>query len=412
MTSHARPADSQNHSISFAFITVFLDAMGIGVIIPVIPDLIQELSQTSISEAAIIGGYLSFIYALMQFLVGPTLGNLSDRFGRRPILLISLAALAIDYVIMGLAPTLLLLFIGRFIAGIAGATHATAFALTADLSTPDQRTKNFGLVSAAFGFGFIAGPIIGGLVAEFGTRAPFFAAAGLVFINLLYGLFVLPETLKAENRRPFEWKRSNPVGAFLQAMVIPGLVFFFLAFFIYQLAGNVYAAIWPYYTKEAFGFSSREIGFSLGIFGIFFALAQIFLIRFMLSKYKESTVAIIGIILEAVGMAGFLFIFEGWILFLYLPFSALGSVAAPAIQGLMSRRVGDDAQGELQGAISSILAVTTIFSPLLMTQLFAFFTQQGTGHYHPAGAFGVAAILTFLVLLPLRRGIASTKKVS
>lgn len=410
MTSQAHSLSSRTNSVSFAFITVFLDAMGIGVIIPVIPDLIQELTQTTISEAAILGGYLSFVYALMQFLLGPTLGNLSDRFGRRPILLISLAALAIDYVIMGFAPNLLILFIGRFIAGIAGATHATAFALTADLSLPDERTKNFGLVSAAFGFGFIAGPIIGGLVAEFGTRAPFFAAAGLVFINFLFGLLILPETLKVENRRSFEWKRSNPVGAFLQALVIPGLVLFFLAFFLYQLAGNVYAAIWPYYTKEAFDFSSKEIGLSLGIFGIFYALTQIFLIRFMLSRFRESSVAIIGIILEAVGMIGFLFIFEGWVLFLYLPFSALGSVAAPAIQGLMSRHVPDDAQGELQGAVSSILAITTIFSPLLMTQLFAFFTQTGTSHYHPAGAFGIAAIITFVVLIPLRHGISSISK--
>lgn len=410
MQSQVPHAGKYGHSVNFAFITVFLDAMGIGVIIPVIPDLIQELTDTSISEAAILGGYLSFVYALMQFLVGPTLGNLSDRFGRRPILLISLAALAIDYVIMGLAPGLLLLFIGRFIAGIAGATHATAFALTADLSSPDQRTRNFGLVSAAFGFGFIAGPIIGGMVGEFGTRAPFFAAAGLVMLNFFYGLLILPETLKPENRRPFEWKRSNPVGAFLQALVIPGLLLFFLAFFIYQLAGNIYPAIWPYYTKEAFGFTSREIGFSLGVFGIFFALAQIFLVRFLLAKMKESSVAIIGIILEALGMVGFLFIFESWILFLYLPFSTLGSIAAPAIQGLMSRRVPDDSQGELQGAVTSILAVTTILSPLIMTQLFAFFTQEGTAHYHPAGAFGIAAILTFTVLYPLRHAITSSAK--
>ena len=363
-----------------------------------------------ISQAAIYGGYLSFVYALMQFITGPTLGNLSDRFGRRPVLLVSLAALALDYFIMGFAPSLMLLFIGRFIAGIAGATHSTAFALTADVSAPEERTKNFGLVSAGFGFGFIAGPVIGGLVAEFGTRAPFFAAAGLVMLNFLYGLIILPETLPPEKRRTFEWKRSNPVGAVLQARLIPGMILFFIAFFIYNLAGHIYPAIWPYYTREAFDWGSREIGLSLGVFGAFYALVQIFLIRLMLKKFRESTVAIIGICLEAVGMIGLLFIFEGWILFLFLPITALGGVAAPAMQGLMTSRVSDDSQGELQGAIASIMAITTILSPLIMTQAFAFFTQADTAYYHPAGAFGVAAILTLLVLMPLRRAISTTSR--
>ena len=411
MTAPVSKAKAHSHSAYFAFTTVFLDAMGIGLILPVIPDLIRELTEATVREAAIYGGYLSFIYALMQFLTGPTLGNLSDRFGRRPILLISLGALAIDYVIMGLAPTLWLLFIGRLIAGIAGATHATAFALTADISTPEERTKNFGMVSAAFGFGFIAGPVIGGLVAEFGTRAPFFAAAGLVMLNFLYGLLILPETLPAEKRRPFEWKRSNPVGAFRQAAFIPGMILFFIAFFIYNLAGLIYPAIWPYYTIEAFDFSSREIGLSLGVFGLFYALVQMVLIRLMLKKFRESTLAIIGIILEALGMACLLFIFEGWIVFLFLPITALGGIAAPAMRGLMSSRVSDDAQGELQGATASIEAVTTILSPLIMTRLFAFFTVAGTSYYHPAGAFGIAAILTLTALIPLRRAIKTTSRI-
>ena len=410
MTTNEQASDSKTHLAYFAFITVFLDAMGIGIILPIMPDLIQELTDASLSQAAIYGGYLSFVYAFMQFLTGPTLGNLSDRYGRRPILLISLAALGLDYIIMGFSPTIWLLAIGRLIAGIAGATHSTAYAFIADISAPGERTKNFGFVSAAFGFGFIAGPVIGGLIAEFGTRAPFFAAAALVLLNFLYGLFILPETLPKEKRRPFSWRRSNPVGAFLQAMVIPGMLLFFAAFFVYNLAGHIYPAIWPYYTREAFEWGSREIGFSLGVFGLFYALVQIFLIRLMLAKFRESTVALIGVVLEALGMIGLLFIFEGWILFLFLPITALGGVAAPAMQGLMSSRVADDAQGELQGAISSIMAITTILSPLIMTQIFAFFTQQGTSYYHPAGAFGFAAILTLLVLFPLRKAIIGTSR--
>ncbi len=401
---------AQGHSARFAFITVFLDAMGIGIILPVMPDLIQELSSASISQAAIYGGYLSFVYALMQFLTGPTLGNLSDHFGRRPILLISLTALGIDYVIMGVAPSLWMLAVGRLIAGIAGATHATAFAVTADISDNSNRTRNFGLVGAGFGFGFIAGPVIGGLVAEFGTRAPFLAAAFLVLLNVLYGGLILPETLAKTNRRAFHWKRANPIGALQQASLIPGLIFFFAAFFLFHLATHVYSAIWPYYTREAFQWTSREIGLSLGAFGLSYALVQAFLIRWLLSFMSESRVVLIGILLETVALTGYLFIFQGWIIYLYLPFSALGGITAPAMQGLMTKDVSVDAQGELQGAIASITAITTILSPLLMTSLFAFFTVKGTAYYHPAGAFGVAAFLTILVLWPLRRAISITNQ--
>ncbi|WP_114008217.1 TCR/Tet family MFS transporter [Cohaesibacter intestini] len=408
MTNHATATPAHGHSARFAFITVFLDAMGIGIILPVMPDLIQELSSSSISQAAIYGGYLSFVYALMQFLTGPTLGNFSDRFGRRPILLISLAALGVDYVIMGFAPSLWLLAVGRLIAGIAGATHATAFAVTADISDNSNRTRNFGMVSAGFGFGFIAGPIIGGLVAEFGTRAPFFAAAFLVFLNFLYGAIIFPETLSEENRRAFSWRRANPLGALQQASLVPGLIFFLAAFFLFHLATHIYPAIWPYYTREAFQWTSREIGISLGIFGLFYALVQAFLIRWLLSFISESRVALLGILLETIALIGYLFIFQGWILYLFLPFSALGGITGPAMQGLMTKRVSDNAQGELQGAIASISAITTILSPLIMTWLFAFFTVQGTPYYHPAGAFGIAALLTLLVLWPLRRAISIT----
>lgn len=390
------------HATRFIFITMFLDAMGIGLIIPVMPDLITEVSASNLSQAAILGGYLSFIYAFMQFLAAPTIGNLSDRFGRRPVLLISLAALGIDYIIMGLAPTLTLLFIGRLIAGIAGATHATANAYVADVSPPEQRAQNFGLIGSAFGFGFVAGPVIGGFVAEMGTRAPFFCAAGLVLLNFVYGLIVLPETVRPEKRRAFSWKRANPVGAFLQAFRIPGMTWFFVALFLYQLAQHVYPSIWVYYTKEAFRWGNSEVGISLGVFGISYALVQGWLIRKFLARLSESRVALWGLLLNALGMASLLFVTEGWVIYILLPFTALGGLAAPAMNGVMSRCVAEDAQGELQGAIASIIGMTTILSPLMMTQLFSYFTADGAAYYLPAGVFGIAALITLAALIPLQ----------
>lgn len=398
---------SFSNASHFAFVTLFLDAMGIGLILPVIPDLIQEIADVDLSLAAIYGGYLSFVYAFMQFVCGPTLGNLSDRFGRRPVMLVSLLALGIDYVVMGFAPTLALLALGRFIAGIAGATHSTVFAYVADVSKPDDLTRNYGVVNAGFGFGFIAGPVIGGLLAEFGTRAPFFAAAALVLLNMLYGYLVLPESLPKEKRRSFSWKRANPVGAFLEALKIPGLVFFFAAFFLFNLSGWIYPSIWPYYTREAFDWSSREVGLSLGTFGLFHALTLIFVVPFLLKRMKEATIAFLGILFQATTMVCLLFITKGWILFVFLPISAIEGVAMPAMQSLMARDVDKNAQGELQGAIASILAVTTILSPLIMTQAFAFFTDPETSYYHPAGAFGVSALLALIALVPLRKAIAS-----
>lgn len=398
------------HAARFAFFTVFLDAMGIGLITPVIPDLLQELSKADLGQAAIIGGYLSFIYAFMQFLAAPTLGNLSDRFGRRPVLLISLATLSIDYVIMGLAPNLVFLFIGRLIAGIAGATHSTASAFIADISSPQNRTRNFGLLGAAFGIGFVAGPIIGGLIGEYGTRAPFYAAAFLVMLNFLYGLFLLPESLPKQHRRPFSWTRANPIGAFMQAFVIPGMMLFFITFFLFNLAQYIYPSIWPYYPKEAFNWSASDIGLSLGIYGLCHAIVQAGVIRLSLKYFQESTVVMLGILINAAAMFGLLFISQGWMIYAFLPLSALGGIAAPALQGIMSRRTSKQSQGELQGALSSIMGITTIISPLIMTQLFFFFTQKETGFYNPAGPFGVASLIIVIALIPFLAALKSDRK--
>lgn len=395
----------RKHAAFFVFVTVLIDAMGIGIIIPVMPDLLRELSDLPLAEAAVWGGVLSFVYALMQFAFGPTIGNLSDRFGRRPVLLISLAALAVDYVVMALAPTLWLLFIGRVVAGIAGATHSTANAYIADVSPPEKRAQNFGLIGAGFGLGFVIGPIIGGVVGEFGTRVPFFAAAALAFLNFLYGCLVLPESLAKENRRPFNWLRANPLGAAAQIKQFPTLVWLFLTVFLFSIAHFVYPAIWAFYAKEAHDWSNTEIGISLAVVGVGFALVQGWLIRPILARLGEAKTAVLGFLVSIVGLVALAFVQEGWMVYALLPIVALGAIVTPALTALMTNMIGNDVQGELQGALTSVSAVTLVISPLLMTQLFSLFTRADTPAYFPGAPFLAAALLMGLALAAFRFGL-------
>ena len=389
----------------FVFVTVLIDAMGIGIIIPVMPDLIRELTGLPLGAAALWGGYLSFVYALMQFVFGPTLGNLSDRFGRRPVLLVSLCALAVNYLVMGFAPTLWLLFAGRALAGIAGATYSTANAFMADISPPDRRAQNFGLIGAGFGVGFVAGPLIGGLAAELGTRAPFFVAAALAMINLAYGALVLPETLAPENHRRFDWRRANPLGATRQIASMPVIAWFFLAMFLFNLAHHSYPAVWSFYTKEAFAWTNTEIGLSLAIVGVSFAVAQGWLIRVVIPRTGEAPTACWGFVLSIAGLVGFGLATEGWMVYVIIPFTGLGALITPAMTALMSRRVPADAQGELQGALSGVLGVALIVSPVLMTQIFGHFTSAATPVYLPGAPFLAAAMLMALALVPFGFGV-------
>ena len=285
----------------------------------------------------------------MQFAAGPTLGNLSDRFGRRPVLLLSLFALAVDYLIMGFAPALWLLFVGRALAGIAGATYATANAFIADISPPHQRAQNFGLLGAGFGVGLVAGPLIGGLAGELGTRAPFFAAAALAFANLAYGALVLPESLAPESRRRFDWRRANPLGAARQIAAMPAVAWLFLAMFLFDLAHHVYPAIWSFYAKEAFAWSNAEVGLSLAFVGVCFAVTQGWLIRFILPRLGEAGTAFWGLVVSIAGLVCFGVITQGWMVYVLIFLTALGAVVTPAMTGLMSSRVPGNAQGELQG---------------------------------------------------------------
>lgn len=402
MTETSAPV--RRRATIFVFVTVVLDAMGIGIIIPVMPDLLRELSGLTIGQAALWGGYLSFSYALMQFLFSPAIGNLSDRYGRRPVLLISLFMLGIDYIVMALAPTLWILFVGRVLAGIAGATYSTCNAVIADITPKENRATAFGLVGAGFGVGFILGPALGGLMGELGTRAPFLAAAAVAFANFCYGWFVMPESLTPEKRRAFDWRRANPMGAFVQVAKVPMVAWFVLVTLMFGLAHHVYPSIWSFYTKEKFDWASWEIGLSLASVGICMAAVQGWLIRYIVPWLGEVRTVLLGIGAEVIALVGIGLATKGWILYLLMPAAALGNIVSPALTALMANRIPDDAQGELQGVISSAQSITVVLSPIMMTQLFGAFTAPGAP-YVPGAPFLAAGILMILALLPFWFGL-------
>ncbi len=397
------------HAPIFIFMTVFIDAMGIGLIMPVLPDLIEQLTNLTTSEAAIWGGYLSVVYASMQFIFSPTIGNLSDRFGRRPILLLSLAMLGINYLLMGLAGSIIILFIGRFLSGVAAATMATANAYMADISPPEKRIQNFGLLGAAFGMGFIVGPAIGGLIGELGVRAPFYAAAILSLLNCLYGFFVIPETLNEDRRRPFEWKRANPLGSFKQMAQMPKVFWFLITMFFFSLGHFVYPAVWNFFAKEAFDWGSSEIGLSLAAVGVCFAIVQGLLIRRILPKFGAVKTALIGFIASITSLSFMAFITDGWMAYALLPLTGFGALIAPAMNGIMSNMISENTQGELQGAVASINGISLVISPFIMTQLFSYFGNSEANIYFPGAPFLLAALLMTIALIPFYLGYSTSK---
>ncbi|TDT74173.1 DHA1 family tetracycline resistance protein-like MFS transporter [Litoreibacter halocynthiae] len=381
---------TRNLPIIFILITVLIDAMGIGLILPVMPQLIQDVGHTDISGAAVWGGTLSAVFAFMQFMFSPMIGSLSDRFGRRPVLLTSNAAMAFDYVLMALAGTIWLLLIGRIIGGITAATHATANAFMADVSPRDKKSQNFGLIGAAFGVGFVLGPVIGGLLAELGPRAPFWAAAILAGANFVLGYFVLPETVTPEKQRPFQWARANPVGGLKAVTALPGLGALLSVYFFYQIANMVYPAIWAYYTAASFGWSPGVIGASLAIYGVSMAITQAVLIRWVIAKLGEVKTVYWGLIYNACTLAMMAFISDGWVLLMLTPLAAFGAVVGPALQAVMSGRAADNQQGELLGVMSSINALGMIFAPLVFTRVFSYFTGEDALFFLPGAAFLLA----------------------
>lgn len=385
----------------FIIITMMLNSIGIGLILPVMPNLITELTGGTISSAALWGGVLATTYAVMQFFMGPTLGNLSDRFGRRPVLLISLVAMGLDYILLAFAGTIWWLFLGRLIAGITGATFSTASAYVADISSKDKRAANFGLIGAAFGVGFIVGPAIGGFLGELGPRAPFIAAAVVALGNAAFGYFALPETLALDKRRSFDWTRANPLGALMSIRKIPNLTSLVVVFLIFTVSHQVYPSIWSYYTIERFDFTPKMIGASLATFGFFMALVQGGLIRMIIPRLGEMRTAMWGLGLNFVIFIAAAMIDQVWMLFALMPFMTLGAVAGPALQGLMSRLVADDAQGELQGIFASVTGIALILSPISMTSIFRYFTAADAPVYVPGAPFLASSVLEILAMLLL-----------
>ena len=392
-------------AVGFIFITLLLDVIGLGIIIPVIPALIQELTGGSISEASRYGGWLIASYALVQFLCAPIVGALSDKYGRRPILLLSLLGFGLDYLVLAVAPTIGWLFLARIIAGVFGASFTTGAAYIADVSSAEKRAQNFGLLGAAFGLGFIIGPVTGGLLGEIGPRVPFYAAALVTFLNLIYGYFILPESLLKENRREFEWSRANPLGALFALKRYPSVAGLIGALTFIYLASHAIQGTWTYFSMEKFNWSESMVGYSLGLVGIMSALVQGLLIRIIIPKIGEYNTMITGIIFNICGCLLFSMASEGWMLLCFIIPYSLGGIAGPAIQGILSNQIPDNEQGQLQGALTSMMAATGIIGPLMMTSIFAYFTAENAPIYFPGAPFVTGAVLVSICLfLILRKG--------
>jgi DHA1 family tetracycline resistance protein-like MFS transporter len=397
-------SQSRTPALIFIFLTMLIDVIGFGLIIPVLPKLLAEMTGGDLSTASRWGGWLMFSYAVMQFLFSPIIGGLSDRFGRRPVILAALFAFGIDFIISGLAPSIWWFFLGRLLAGITGATFTSGMAYIADISPPEKRAQNFGLVGAAFGMGFIIGPLIGGVVSYYyGIRAPFFVAAGLALLNWLYGYFILPESLAPENRRPFDWKRANPIGSLLNLRRYPLILSLVASLVCIYVAGHANQSTWTYITMAKFGWDERMVGYSLAFVGFATGTVQGGLTRILIPKLGEQRSVYIGLGLYAVGFVLFAFATQGWMMFAFMvPFS-LGGLAGPSLQGIISGQVPPNEQGELQGALTSLISLTSIVGPLLMTNLFAHFTAPTTPIHFAGAPFLMGAVLSlFSMLLAIR----------
>jgi DHA1 family tetracycline resistance protein-like MFS transporter len=390
---------SNKTALLFIFVTILVDVIGIGIILPIIPDLIMELTGEGTAQAVIYGMWLTTAFAGMQFLFSPVLGEISDRYGRRPILLIALLGLSIDYLIHAWAPTITFLFIGRFLAGITGASFTVASAYIADISTPEKKAKNFGLIGAAFGLGFIIGPGIGGFFGELDIRLPFYIAAGLTFANFLFGYFFVPESLIPENRRPINPLKMIPGVSLISLRNYKGVLLLIFAFFLANLAGQALPSVWSYYGIERYDWSPQEIGISLMVVGVLVAIAQGFLVGVVVKKIGKQKTVIAGFLLWTVGMFLFSQASQPWMLYAFLIPYALGGVAGPTIQGIISNQVSEKEQGNLQGAITGLVSVTAILGQLIFSPVFYYFIRPETETYFPGAAYVLAALFLFIAFL-------------
>ncbi len=401
---------SKKAAIGFIFVTLLIDVMGWGLIIPVMADLISKLKGIPLNEASPYGGYLLTAFAATQFLFAPVIGNLSDRFGRRPVLLSSLLGFGIDYIILALAPAYGWLFIGRVIAGITGASFTTASAYIADVSDDTNRAKNFGMIGAAFGLGFVLGPALGALLSTWGIRAPFYAASVLCLLNCLYGYFILPESLSKENRRPFDWKRANPFGSlkFLTSHPeIGGLAF---SFFLIYLGAQSVQGNWNFFTQYRFGWSDKMVGISLAVVGVLVGGVQGGLTRVVNPKIGNEKSIYLGLLLYALGLVLFAFATQGWMMFVFLIPYCLGGLCGPALQSVISGHVPPNQQGELQGALTGLMSLTTVIGPVMMSQVFAYFTSGKAPFHFPGFHFLIGAVCMVLSVIITNRVLTREKK--
>ena len=391
--------DKRQAAIGFIFVTLLIDTMGFGLIIPVMPDLIKHLTGVTTNEASRYGAWLLTVYALTSFACSPIIGNLSDRFGRRPVLLSSLLGFGVDYCFLAFAPSYGWLFVGRVIAGITGASFTTATAYIADISTAENRAKNFGMVGAAFGLGFIIGPALGGLLSGWGIRAPFYAAAILCLFNSTYGFFFLPESLPKENRRAFDWKKANPLGSLRFLTRHPEIGGLALSFFLIYMAAQSIQGNWSFFTMYRFNWSEKMVGISLAVVGLLIALVQAVLTRVINPRIGNEKSIYLGLSLYTLGLVLFAFANQSWMMFAFLVPYCLGGIAGPSLQATVSGKVPSNEQGELQGALTSLMSLTTILGPLIMNNLFTYFTTTAPIHF-PGISFLLGAIfmLTSIII--------------
>lgn len=396
-----------NRALAFIFVTVLIDAIGFGVIVPVMPGLIVSLTGRSFAGAAEVSGLIMLMYAVTQFICGPVIGGLSDRFGRRPVLLASLLAFGLDYLVMAYAPTLTWLVVARFVAGVTGASFPTAYAYIADISPPEKRGANFGVIGMAFGFGFIIGPALGGIVAQWGERLPFLLAAGLALANVVYGWFVLPESLAPENRRAFDWRRANPVGALMRFRASSPMVLMLgLTVLVWTIGYQSLYATWNYYTIERFGWTPGEVGWSLAAVGLVGALVQGVLARRLLPRYGARNIVVAGVFSGIAGYLLYAFAAAPWVMYVGIVVAALQGLVFPSLQSLMSASTLPSEQGELQGAVSSLQSLAAIVGPPLMTQSFAAFSAASAPVYLPGAPFVLAVGFSVIALVIFQRAVA------
>jgi len=392
-------------AFAFIFVTVLLDSIGFGIIMPVVPHLIMDISGDTLTSAARTSGFLMFAFASMQFIASPVLGNLSDHFGRRPVLLCSLLAMVCNYLLMGWAPTLFWLFVGRLIGGVSASTYGIANAYVADTFPAEKRAQYFALLGAGFGAGFIIGPALGGFLGEYGPRTPFYAAAALTMVNVIYGFFVLPESLRDGNRRPFDLARAHPLGVFRQLWQYPVVIALMLVYFFYMLGHFALPSTWAFFTIEKFDWSPRDIGISLSAVGVAMIFVQAYLIRLVLPVWGPTKTAVVGLIATTLSFFGYAFVPYAWMMYPIIAVGALQGFIVPSVQSIMSAHIPANAQGELQGAIGSMAGLVAILSPPFMTQLFAHFSADDATVHFPGAPFFAAALFTLLALALLLRTV-------